>query len=210
MARPWYWRVLISCAAAVAGYALAYWQFSSNDHFQAAAEPEQVQALVTQLVSTERRLQVERSAQSNAGKEMAVLQGEIMQLKEDIAFYKGILEESGTAGIARLHSIKLTKGSPAGEYRYQILLVQSGRHDKMVQGMLQLTLQATKDGKAITRNIELDGRSQKGAPVSFKYYQRIDGTFSVPAGVQGRSLQVDFTESARKRVRLTQTVSFPA
>jgi hypothetical protein len=208
-ARPWYWRVLIPCVAAAGGYALAYWQFSSGEYFQSAAEAEQVQALVTQLVSTEHRLQVERSAQSNAAKEMAALQGEIMQLKEDVAFYKGILEESGTAGVARLHSIKLVKGARTGEYRYQILLVQSGRHDRMVQGKLQLTLQAVRDGKSVISNIEPDSRQQKGAQVNFKYYQRIEGMFSVPAGMQGRSLQVDFTESGGKRARLSQTVHLP-
>jgi hypothetical protein len=207
--RPWYWRLLFPSIAVVAGYVLAYWQLSNGEHFQAAAESEQVQALVVQLVSAERRLQVERAAQINVAKEIAALQDEMLTLKEEVVFYKSILTESATPGELKLHSVKLAKGSSPGEYHYHILLVQSGLHDKMVQGKLQLILQATQDGETITQHVEPPGQ-QHGIVVSFKYYQRIDGIFNIPAGMQGQSLLVELAELGEKRPKLTQMINLPS
>jgi hypothetical protein len=206
--RPWYWRLLVPVIAMAAGYALAYWQLSSGEHFQAAAESEQVHALVAQLVSAERRLQVERAAQSNLAKEISALQDEMLTLKEEVAFYKSILTESAAPGELKLHKVKLAKGSRPGEYHYDILLVQSGRHDKTVQGKVQLILQATQDGKAVTQHVEPPGQ-QHGIVVSFKYYQRVDGIFNVPAGMQGQSLLVELSEPGGKRPKLSQLVNLP-
>jgi hypothetical protein len=206
--RPWYWRLLIPFVALAVGYALAYWQLSNGEHFQAAAESEQVHALVAQLVSAERRLQVEHAAQSNLAKEISSLQDEMLTLKEEVAFYKSVLTESATPGVLKLHSVKLTKGSHPGEYRYHILLVQSGSHDKMAQGKLQLILQAAQNGKAVTQHVEPPGQ-QHGIVVSFKYYQRIDGIFNVPAGMQGQSLLVELSEPGDRRPKMTQSVNLP-
>lgn len=207
--RPWYWLVLMVLVPLLAGYAIAYWQLSGRDEFHAGVTAEQIQAdnraISQQLVLTERQLQIERATRSNAIKEMAALQDKILRLKEDVAFYKGILDEGGSAGVVQLHSVKLVKASKPGGYRYQILLVQNGRHDKMVKGRLRLVLQ---DGKSIVRNIE--GASGKhNQMLSFKYYQRIEGTFNVPAGFQAQTLLVEFSESDKKLPQLTQVVKLP-
>lgn len=209
--QPWYRRALMVCALVGVGYALGYWHFSRSEQSTVMPEPEQAQskALITQLVLSERQLQVERAAQSGAAKEMAALQDEIMRLKEDVAFYESILAESGSSGVPRLHSVKLVKGSHPGEYQYHILLVQSGRHDKVVRGTLRLMLQATQDGKAVTRHVESAGQ-QQSIMVNFKYYQRLDGTFSIPVAVQGQSLLVEFLESGGRQPKLTEAVNLPS
>lgn len=210
--RPWYWRGLMVGVPLVAGYAIAYWQLSGHEAFQAIAASSEIQAengaISKQLVLTERQLQIERATRSNAIKEMAALQDEILRLKEDVAFYKGILDESGTAGVPQVHSVKLTKGPQPGEYQYQILLVQSGRHDKMVKGRLRLVLQAMQDGKNVVHNIA-DAAGQHNQTVSFKYYQRLGGRFNVPAAVHAQALLVEFSEPGKKQPQLTQVVKLP-
>lgn len=204
--RPWYWLVLMVLVPLLAGYAIAYWQLSGKEELHAGVTAAQIQAdnqaISQQLVLTERQLQIERATRSNAIKEMAALQDEILRLKEDVAFYKGILDESGSAGVVQLHSVKLAKGSKPGEYRYQILLVQNGRHDKLVRGRLRLVLQ---DSKGIVRDIE-GASGRHNLMLSFKYYQRIEGTFNVPAGFQAQALLVEFSESDKKLPLLTQVV----
>lgn len=208
--RPWYWRILLVVIPFLVGYAIAYWQFSGKEEFHANIASMQARtensAISQQLVLVERQLQIERATRSNATKEMAALQGEILRLKEDVAFYKGILDERGSSGVVQLHSVQLAKGARPGEYQYQILLVQSGRHDKMVKGRLRLVLQAMREGKNIARTIE-DEQPQN--TVSFKYYQRIGGTFNVPADFPVQTLLVEFSESDKKQVLLTQTVKLP-
>lgn len=210
--RSWYWRYVGILVILAVGYATAYWQFVGRHAVPfdqvAARKVEDIQTLQTRIVQLESQLQVAIAAQSHLAKEMAVMQDENMRMKEDTAFYKSILSESGAAGVPRIHSVKLSKGAHPGEYQYQILLVQSGRHDKVVQGELQLLLNGMQDGKPVTRHVEPEGQS-KGIRINFKYYQRIEGGFTVPSQTVAQTLQVQYVETGGKQSTLSQTASLP-
>ena len=87
---PWYLKLVLAILLAGAGYGLAYWQLTNRSANSGLDE-----AYVAQLSAMERQLQVERATSSNVHKEMAKLQDEVMHLKEDLAFYEGILSERG-------------------------------------------------------------------------------------------------------------------
>jgi hypothetical protein len=202
---PWYWKSLLWLLFAVTGYGIGYWQFSSADARSLAASISRLelenQALQARLVHAERQSQVDRAAQSNLAREMTALQDDDMQLKEEIAFYKSILAESATSGVAKLHSVKLSKGSRSGEYQYRILLVQSGRHDKNVQGSLRFSI----NGKPLLETVG----GGNGIKINFKYYQRVEGSFTLADFNPGKSLQVEFFETGNRQPKLTQNVSLP-
>ena len=210
--RPWYWRTARILLMLGVGYGAAYWQFVGRHAVPpdspAARKIEDVQALQAKVAHLESQLQVSMAAQGTLAREMAVMQDENVRMKEDAAFYKSILSESGTAGVPRIHSFKLSKGAHPGEYQYQVLLVQSGRHDKMSQGVLQLMLIGTQDGKPVTQHVEPEGQS-RGIKINFKYYQRIEGGFNVPAKTVAQSLQANYVEAGGKQSILSQTASFP-
>ncbi len=197
--KPWYWRVVAVLLVLLLGYGLGYWHFSAVNGWPLTASA-QDRALLAQLVLAERQLQVERAAQHSMAREMAALQGEVTRLKEDVAFYESIFSESGAAGVVSLHSVRIDKTERPGEYRYQALLVQTGRHDQEVRGTLQLSLQGREAGKTVTRQL------RQGIPVKFKYYQRIDGSVTLPDGLETPSLLVEFIEPGSRRARLSKTV----
>lgn len=211
-ALPWYWRVAWLLLVLAIGYVAAYWQFVARHVFAmdrvAVQKLEDAQTLQVKVVRLESQLQVATAAQSNLAKEMAAMQDENMRVKEDVAFYKSILNEVGTTGVPKIHSVKLSKGVRAGEYQYQILLVQSGRHDKVVQGGLQLVLSGMQDGKPVMQHVEPVGQ-QKGIKVNFKYYQRIEGSFNVPPQTTPQTLQVQYVAMGAAQSTLTQTTSLP-
>ena len=87
---PWYLKLALVLLLLGLGYGMAYWQLENRVTGSGLDE-----AYVAQLTAMERQLQLERATSSNAHKEMTVLQNEIMRLKEDLAFYQGILSERG-------------------------------------------------------------------------------------------------------------------
>lgn len=202
---PWYWKSLLWLLFAVIGYGIGYWRFADADALSLAASisrlEQENQVLQAKLVHAERQSQVDRAAQSNLAREMTALQDDDMRLKEEIAFYKSILAESATSGVVKLHSIKLSKGSRNGEYQYRILLVQSGRHDKNVEGSLRLSI----NGKLLAET----AGSEKGTKINFKYYQRVEGSFTLADVKPGKSVQVEFFETGNRMPKLTQNVSLP-
>lgn len=206
---PWYGRLMTALILFLAGYAIGYWQFGNT---QAEASLEQLHSENTSLQQTivhmEQQSQVDRAAQRNLASQMATLQEENMRLKEDVVFYDSILSDSNSKDEPRIHSVKLVRGARSGEYRYQILLMQSGRHDKPVQGALRLLLQASQEGKAVSQPLNVTGQAQDGR-ISFKYYQRVEGAFVVPQTLVGQSVQVEFVPTGARQQKLVKSVNFP-
>lgn len=206
--RPWYWKALALCIPLAVGYALGHWHGYIPLTSGSLPMRNDANALAAQFVRVERQLQVERATRSNAVKEMALLQDEIMRLKEDVAFYKGILAERGASGMPKFQSVNLVKGAHPGEYRYRIHLTQAGRQDRPIRGSLRLILQTVQDGKTVSRNVGVDGQ-QQSIMVNFKKYRQVDGAFNVPATIQAQSLIIEFTETGGERPTLAQAVSLP-
>ena len=91
--RPWYLQWSITAVYIVLGYSLAYWQFSSGrDDYQKLQQATlENQSLHTKIIQVERQLQIEQAAQTNLAKELNAVQDENMHIKEDLLFYKNML-----------------------------------------------------------------------------------------------------------------------
>jgi hypothetical protein len=162
--------------------------------------------LRTQAIHVERQQQVNTVAQGDLAKDLTTLQEENVRLKADVTFYKSILEESSGVAVVKLHSFKVTHGDQPGEYQYRVLLIQSGKHDKNVQGNLQLTVMGSQNGKPVTQVVMGDKNSQHNGKVNFKYYQPLEGSFMVPGWMTAQDLQAKFFQGGSTEPKLTQTV----
>jgi hypothetical protein len=91
--RPWYFQWVVAALFIVAGYMLAYWQFTGGENLaeklkQAVLEN---QGLQTKIIQVERQLQIEQASQVNLNKELNLVQDENIKLKEDLLFYKNMV-----------------------------------------------------------------------------------------------------------------------
>lgn len=77
----------------VLGYAVAYWQFSGSKDVQQKLKQTTLenQALHTKVIQIERQLQIEQAAQSNLTNELNKVQDENMHIKQDLFFYKNMV-----------------------------------------------------------------------------------------------------------------------
>ncbi len=208
----WHWRLLGAVALVGIGYGIGYWRAEGSASELPPPALHQTQpennGLLEKVVYSERQLQVSQAAQTSLAEEMASMQDENMRLKEEITFYKSILVEGNGDGIPRIHSMKVVKAG-IGEYQYHILLVQSGKHDKLVQGSLRLEVNEVQSGKPVILKMNDEHSSLKMGKVSFKYYQRFDGAFRVPVQTPPKALLVRFFEQGAAKPKLVQTVNLP-
>jgi hypothetical protein len=207
---PWYWRMALAAILVAIGYAAASLRYiggnAGNLREKVMQLEQENQSLHTQAIHVERQQQVTNVAQTDLAKDLTALQEENVRLKEDVTFYKSILEESAGVAVVKLHSFKVSRGARASEYQYRLLLIQSGKHDRNVQGSLQLTVIGTQDGKPATQ-VVLGGKSPSGGKVNFKYYQPLEGSFTLPAQMTAESLQAKFFQIGSAEPKLTQVVS---
>ena len=212
--RIWYWQVLTALAYITVGYLFAYWHLTGGDFGSLTNSMMRIthdnQQLQDRAVQTERQLQVAQAAQSNLAKALSDMQDESLRLKEDVTFYKNILSENDNGSELRIYSFKLAKGAQQRQYEYHILLVQSGRHDKLVQGSVKLMLNATQSGQAVKLPLSDGANSAQAIAVNFKYYQRIDGTFILPQDAEGHSVELNFMEpDTATRPKISQKIDLP-
>lgn len=210
---PWYCSALLVFTLVLLGYLIGYWQFAAGNLNTLASEAKRLalenQALQAKIVHHERQLQVEQAAQSNLAKELAALQEEDMRIKEDVEFYKSMLKVTpGSAAELKLHSFKLTKGASANQYNYNILFMQSGKHDKLVQGQLNLVLSGMRNGQPVDLPIG-DMPGVQGIKINFKYYQRVEGSFTVPDDMTGQALEARFVAAGATQPNITRKVDLP-
>lgn len=210
----WYWLPLSAFVALIVGYGAAYMQFAGSQlrgmHQKIVDVDARSQVMQFKLVQAERQLQVERAAQLNLSRELDSVQAESMRLKEDIAFYQNIFNERKGLREIRLHTFKVNKAAGNADYDYHILLMQSGNHDKVVDGSLTLTLYGTPPGEAQPQAIAMQGSANLKQNLSFKYYQQVDGKFSLPAEVKPAYLLLEFVEKGAGRTNISEKVEIPA
>lgn len=207
---PWYWRVFWMFFLVAAGFSIGYWRYAKGNaavlRDQLVKLEQENKTLRTQAIHVERQQQVNTVAQGDLAKDLTTLQEENVRLKEDVTFYKSILEESSGVAVVKLHSFKVSHGDRPGEYQYRVLLIQSGKHDKNVQGNLQLTVMGSQNGKPVTQVVMGDKNSQHNGKVNFKYYQPLEGSFTVPEWMTAQDLQAKFFQGGSTEPKLTQTV----
>lgn len=222
---PWYWRwcaiIAVGTAAAAAGWAtydsstiFAGFRQSEADRAlakleQAVARQEQeIRELRAQAARAERQLEIERATYGDLAKQLKALADENAALKEDLAFFQTLMPAGGRDGAIAINRFKVEPESLPGEYRYRLLLVQTGHREREFQGSLQFVLNLSQNEKAVVLTLPADGeRDAKEYQLKFRFFQRIEGTFKVAPDAVVRSLQVRVFENGSKTPKLAQTVN---
>jgi hypothetical protein len=92
-----------------------------------------------------------------------------------------------------------------GEFRYRLLLTQTGQRSKDFQGRLQFVVNLQQDGKKTVMTLPAeDDKEARGFKLNFRFYQRVEGTFRVTPGTVVKGMQVRVLEGDGKEPRLTQ------
>lgn len=93
--RPWYFQWTVAAVLVVAGYLIAYWQFAAGGENVTAKLKQALfenQNLQSKSILVERQLQIEQAAQHNLEKELDIVHDENFKLKEDLLFYKSMVD----------------------------------------------------------------------------------------------------------------------
>src|SRR6185436_16445090 len=115
---------------------------------------------------------------------------------------------AGREGSISVNRFRLQPEAIAGEYRYRMLLVQTGQRVKEFQGSLQFVLDIRHDGHKLALVLPPDNESA-GADfqLNFKFFQRIEGTFKLVPGSEVKGMQVRVFENGSRTPKLTQSLN---
>ncbi len=172
------------------------------------SQQNEIAELRSKVTNAERQMQIERATYGDLEKQVKSFANENATLKEDLAFFQSLMPASGRNDAVTINRFRLQQDTLPGEYRYRLLLVQTGQRLKEFQGSLQFILNIEQgDRKAVlTLPLEQD-RSAKEYQLNFKFFQRIEGTFKIAPDAVVKGMQVRVFENGSNAPKLTQSVN---
>jgi hypothetical protein len=164
--------------------------------------------LSSQAASFEKQAQIEHAANQETEKQLKGLNEENARIQEDLAFFQSLTLSGKNDAELSIHRLKVEHDTLPGEYRYRMLLVQSGvQRAKEFQGNLQLLVNTERNGKK-TVMVFPQGKGAEDAAfhLNFKYYQRVEHSFQLPPDASVDSIQVRVFERGASEPKIQQNV----
>lgn len=205
---PWPLRAvlgfLVLAIAAAAGVAIYEYgkNFAGPDRRELLADIDRLQSSLREVTAErdrfaalstahEAQLKVERAAQEQLAQQVATLETESNRLKEDLAFFESLLPAgTGNKGVV-IRSFRVQAEGEPNQMRYRLLVQQAGKPDRDFVGSVQLQVSFTQGGRNFTLSVPEPGATgDRLLQLSFRHYQRIEGSFTLPAGAVARSVLV--------------------
>lgn len=166
---PWRSRILL--VLAVVGLALMAWsvfeygRFSAGyDSIEASQEhkvllnhvdelEEQIEKLREEKAVLERAAQIERKAYDELDTTLKVLQAEILELKEELAFYRGIVSPRDASHGLHLQRFKIEPSGKTRSFRYKVILTQVLKNDSTARGVIHINIEGTQKDQHVVLEI---------------------------------------------------------
>ncbi|MBL8416348.1 MAG: hypothetical protein JNM42_18140 [Propionivibrio sp.] len=223
----WYWRASAVIVILSVSLALAAWIYDAGRRiagFHSNESVREIQSLSNHLMeldaeltklrslvgSGESSLLLERAAQQQLTRQAKALEVENAALKEDLAFFEGLMlaSKAGDELGARIENLKIEPIGNLGEHRYRMLVINSGgRQAKELKGSLQILVKVQEGGKdaMITIPSATEPNPQRFR-FEIKHFQRIEGVFSVPSGALVKEVEVRLLQDGSLRARQSVTL----
>lgn len=220
----WYWRALGAVVALSVSIAIAGWiydagrQIAGFDSRETAQEMAAMRARIADLEreagglraianSGESSLQIERTAQQQLVHQVKALEEENGRLKEEMAFFENLAAAEGKDAGFSINRLRVEPDVTPGRYRFRALAAtQGGKKDREFKGSLQVVIGLQQGGNSAIMTLPAaEDPNRQRYNISFKHFQRVDGTFQVPAGARVASVEVRLIQDGA--VRATQTVT---
>ncbi len=155
--------------------------------------------------SSDSRLQVEKTAQSQLASQLKMVEEENARMKEELAFFENIVP-GGKDDRLTIHRFRVEPNGVPGEYRYRMLvLAGAAREDREFNGSVQLVLNTQREERNTVITLpENRGASDPSFRLRFKRMHRVEGSFRIDPGVKIRSVQIRVLEQGSNQPRATE------
>jgi cell division protein FtsL len=169
---------------------------------EAEAEGSRLTATVTAL---EAQMKVERAAQEQLVRQAGELEAEASRLREDLAFFESLLPTRASASGIQIRSFRLQADGAPDSMRYRLLVQQAGKAERDFVGVVQMQVNYVRDGRSQSLQVPDPAvpDSRRPLELSFRHYQRVEGTISLPEGATAKSVVVRIMAAGQTHAQQT-------
>ncbi|MDX1443130.1 MAG: DUF6776 family protein [Gammaproteobacteria bacterium] len=157
----------------------------------------------------ERSGEIDREAREQVQANLTAMQDEVLELREELAFYRGIVSPDDAQAGLRIQSFRLTPGPDAELFHYRLVLIQAIKHDRRASGEVEVTLHGVQDGQPTA--LPLASLVEGGGETlnySFKYFQDFEGDIRLPAGFSPARVEINVRPNGRGGENIKQSLDW--
>ncbi len=200
--------VLVFCASAAMGW--RYLAHQQAQHSQQLSEMEKERGHLLEdyrLLLIEKReaelkvdmlnqtSEVDTQAYAKVSEHLKSLQKEIVDLNEEVTFYRDIVADSGV-GTVHIKHFAIEANNSSGGYQYRLVLTRGTRSDKVAKGKVHLAVEGTLKGQQKRIELkDLGGADASTLAYQFKYFQRFTGQLSLPKNFNPQRVTIKVTDA---------------
>jgi len=194
---PWRFRLymaFIALALFIAGWTLyEYGRFTAGyDSIDALKDrstmisfqdelEDQIDDLREEKANLERASQIEKQAYAELNGTLKVLQAELLELKEELAFYRGIVSPRDASAGLHLQQFQLEPNGQTRGYRAKVVLTQVLKNHRLARGLVRISVEGLVDGHGKTITLkDLTEKRIKELKYRFKYFQNLEEDLTLP------------------------------
>ncbi len=212
--RPWRRRVLLAVVLALLGG--AGWLLFEAGRLQAGIDRDgwrdterelreqvgelkrHIEGLVRDNALLRRSADIDREAFVEVERALADAQAQMLEVREELSFYRGLVTPSDRVGGLHVERLELHPGDEERRFDYRLTLVQVRKNDRFAAGKVDFRVAGKRGGAPASYDrAELAADSSKALAFKFRYFQNLEGTLTLPADFEPESVIVDVTPSGK-------------
>ena len=174
-----------------------------EDDFAATVKENRVlqQSLEFEKAKSVRDAQIKRQAYDEIAQTLASTSNEVADLKENIRFYESIIADDKKTKGLQVKSVTLHAVPADDQYRYKVIIVNSGYGKNKSKGTLTIEVEGLQDGELKIIKIP-PADNEDTTALLFKYFQRVEGILALPEGFLPQRLRVTARLSGKKGAKI--------
>jgi len=146
---------------------------------------------VERIHTLEVELAVEQLASQNAQATLKKMSLDHYQVKKELAFYEKVMAPEKEANGLVIDNVKITVSQSVNHYNFQVILVQQQLKKRYAKGYVDLVIIGSLSNKPSQLKLStISSLTKKELRFSFRYFQVIEGSFTLPENFVPEKIQL--------------------
>jgi len=169
------------------------------------------ESLRKQVAILERATQIDRQAIQGVKSEFSEHQEELLALREEIEFYRGIVSPDKVKPGLRVYRFDVVAGEQPGEYQFDLVLTQFKRNDRYVRGAVHWEIVGRQGETAQVLTLaDVSGDASSVLNFKFRYFQHLTGDIQLPEEFEVDTVLLRVKSTAKGTPVVEYTLKWPS
>jgi hypothetical protein len=148
--------------------------------------------LSNRLEHMERTAELDQKAATEVARSLGDMEAKLLEMNEELSFYRAIVSSSKLAPGLHVQDFRVERADPGSgqEFSYHLVLTQIRSNNRVAAGAVDVVIEgkrSSKVGSLLLKDITPGG---KIITFGFKYFQSVDGLFTLPPGFKPSSVKL--------------------